>query len=42
MVCIGIVTIIGSFTAYFMKETYNKQTLDEIEEEMEEQQPEKN
>lgn len=37
MISIGMVTIVGSFAAYFMRETFNRLTLDEIEEEMEEQ-----
>lgn len=39
MICIGIVTIFGSISAYFMKETFNVQTLDEIEEEKEVKSP---
>lgn len=39
MVSIGLVTIIGSLAAYFMRETFNRLTLDEIEEEMEEPLP---
>lgn len=36
MVSIGIICIIGCFSAFFMKETFNLQTQDYIDEEKEE------